>query len=244
MAKAAIRIVLVETAGALNLGSIARVMKNFGLEHLVLVEPQCDPDGEEAARMAVHARDILRSCRRVGSLAEALGDCSRVVATTARRVQSPLPFNTPGTALPWLAAAAGASALVFGPEERGLSTAELQWAQCWMGLPTDAAYPTLNLAQAVALCCYELFRQGDGPEPDSKRATEAGIGAQEAYLDQMAKVLLDIGYLYPHTQTKRMEKMRRMLRRMGPSPEELSMLRGIWSQMEWALAQPRGESRD
>ncbi|NKB69095.1 MAG: TrmJ/YjtD family RNA methyltransferase [Candidatus Latescibacteria bacterium] len=244
MAGKAVRIVLVETAGPLNLGSVARVMKNFGQADLVLVNPQCEPAEEEARRMAVHAQDVLAAARIVGSLEEALTGCTRVVATTARQVQSPLPYNTAATALPWLAGGTGPAALVFGSEERGLSTAELQWAQCWMGLPADPGYPTLNLAQAVALCCYELFRQGQSPQPEGQPQPEASVETQEAYLDHMARVLLDIGYLYPHTQTKRMEKMRRMLQRMGPTAEELAMLRGVWSQMEWALGQSQGGKSD
>ncbi|MEO0807496.1 MAG: TrmH family RNA methyltransferase, partial [Cyanobacteria bacterium J06643_4] len=62
-ALAAVRIVLVAPAGPLNVGSVARVMKNFGLSQLVLVNPQCDPLGVEALQMAVHADDILRAAK-------------------------------------------------------------------------------------------------------------------------------------------------------------------------------------
>ena len=235
------RIVLVETAGELNLGSVARAMKNFGLKDLVLVNPQCDPDGPEAAKMAVHAKDVLQAAKRVGTLQEALAGCSRVAATTARAVKSPLPSNTLKTVLPWLYEIATPGALIFGPEERGLSTAELQWAQCWISIPTDAHYPTLNLAQAVALCCYEIFQYAPVKKSTSAAdVTPAAVDAVEGYLQHMAKVLLEIGYLHPHTKTKRMEKLRKILHRSAPSKEELAMLRGIWSQFEWALAQPKG----
>jgi len=214
-------------------------MKNFGLKDLVLVNPRCDPDGEEAAKMAVHAKDVLRAAKRVETLQQALAGCSRVAATTARAVQSPLPWNTPKTVLDWLYETETPTALIFGPEERGLSTAELQWAQCWMTISADANYPTLNIAQAVALCCYEIFQYSPEKKTESIQDAPATVDAVEGYLEHMAKVLLEIGYLHPHTKTKRMEKMRKILHRSAPSKEELAMLRGIWSQFEWALAQPK-----
>ncbi|NJL84416.1 MAG: RNA methyltransferase, partial [Chloroflexaceae bacterium] len=75
----ALRIVLVEPAGALNVGSIARVMKNMGLQQLVLVNPQCDRLGEQARLMAVHGADILESAQEVSSLTEALHGCQRLL---------------------------------------------------------------------------------------------------------------------------------------------------------------------
>lgn len=235
--KANIRIVLVEPAGELNLGSVARVMKNFGMKDLVLVNPQCNPSSEDAMKMAVHAKDVLQAARSVKSLEKALKDCSHVAATTARQVDSPLALNTLSKAIPWLYETAAPSALIFGPEERGLSTAELQWAQCWITIPTAEEYPTLNLAQAVALCCADIFQYV--PTPTNKKVSSkevpATVEALEEYLTHMTKVLLDIGYLYPHTQIKRMEKLRKILHRSAPSTEELAMLRGIWSQFEWAL---------
>lgn len=235
MAHENLRIVLVETAGPLNLGSVARVMKNFGLKNLVLVNPQCNPKASEAYRMAVHAKDVLELARQVNSLEEALDGCSRVVATTARHCESPLPWDTPKTAIPWLTELPNPQALIFGPEERGLSTAELQWAQCWMTIPTNPEYATLNLAQAVALCCYEIYQLTTLPSLKSKTEPSATIETMEACLTHMAEVLLDIGYLHAHTKTKRMEKFRRLLYRSSPSSSEMALLRGVWAQVQWAL---------
>jgi len=81
---AQIRIVLVEPAGALNVGSVARVMKNMGLSELVLVKPQCDRLGAEARLMAVRAADVLESAREVETLAEALQGCVKAIATSGR----------------------------------------------------------------------------------------------------------------------------------------------------------------
>lgn len=176
-----LRIVLVEPAGALNLGSIARVMKNMGLSQIVLVNPHCHPDDDDAKLMAVHAADVLQSARQVDTLPEALVGCHRAVATTAReRDILDAPLEHPRTVLPWLLGLDAAidvgieSALIFGPEDRGLSNTELSYAQRCLRIPTSPVYPSLNLAQAVAICCYELYHLALLPpySPDGRNPNE------------------------------------------------------------------------
>ena len=122
-----IRIVLVEPAGALNIGSIARVLKNMGLTQLVIVNPQCDVLSEEATRMAVHAIDLLRAAHIVPDLPTALQGCTRVVASTARDRAIPTQLETPRQVLPWLVESNEPTALVFGREDNGLTNAELNY---------------------------------------------------------------------------------------------------------------------
>ncbi len=160
-----VRIVLVSPAGPLNVGSAARVMKNFGLSQLVLVNPQCNPLGEEALQMAVHAKDVLQKAQRVDSVPEALAGCWRAIATTARQRGFNAPLELPETALPTLFSSSveasgdpGDTAIIFGREDSGLSNEELAYAQQFIKVPTDDGYSALNLAQAVAICCYELHR--------------------------------------------------------------------------------------
>ncbi len=155
----AVRIVLVSPAGPLNVGSAARVMKNFGLSQLVLVAPQCDVLGPEALQMAVHADDILRGAKRVETIPEALVGCEIAIATTARIRGFNAPLHPPEAILPTLITPSAAqTALIFGPEDRGLSNTELTYAQFFTKIPTTDTYSALNLAQAVAVCCYELYR--------------------------------------------------------------------------------------
>ncbi|XGV95894.1 MAG: RNA methyltransferase [Leptolyngbya sp. BL-A-14] len=262
---ATIRIVLVEPAGSLNVGAIARVMKNMGLQQLVLVKPQCDPLGEDARLMAVHAADVLESATVVSTLPEALQGCQRAIATTARpRVATVL--EPPRIALPWLLESPlpAQGALIFGPEDRGLSNEELNYAQRFVAIPSSPVYPSLNLAQAVAVCCYELYQwsqkaegrrqeaEGRGqdvhptpytslPTPDSRLPTPdsppAALDVLEGYYQHLERVLLAIGYLHPHTAASRMQKFRRLFNRALPSSEEVAMLRGILSQVEWATQQ-------
>ena len=173
-ALANIRIVLVEPAGPLNVGSVARVMKNMGLRQLILVNPQCDYLGEEARLMAVRAADILETAKVVESLPAALVGCVRAIATTGDDGRShPMPLESPPDALPWLLEAP--SALIFGREDCGLTNAELNRAQRLIRIPSSDAYTSLNLAQAVAICCYELYREEvRGKSEEGRRKREEG----------------------------------------------------------------------
>lgn len=234
---AGLRIVLVEPAGPLNVGSIARVMKNFELHHLVLVNPQCDPLSAEAMKMAVHAKEILESAVVVKTLPEALQGCVRAIATTGRVRSWEVPLENPRAALPWLLEEPEElSALIFGREDRGLSNEELNYAQRFVRIPTSESYSSLNLATAVAICCYELSQSAEIFATQTLPATElAPMEVVETYYQQLEALLLTIGYLYPHTAASRMEKFRHLYNRAHLQTGEVAMLRGILRQVEWAL---------
>eukprot|EP00668_Euglena_longa_P012596 GGOE01015058.1.p1 GENE.GGOE01015058.1~~GGOE01015058.1.p1 ORF type:complete len:277 (-),score=83.75 GGOE01015058.1:320-1150(-) len=154
-----VRFVLVEPQGPLNIGSVARAMKNMGLRQLYLVNPRCPVLCEESRQMAVHAADLLEAAVVVPTLADALQDCRRTVATT-HRPSSTVPLERlegPTEALPWLLEE-GPAALVFGAENRGLTNVELGFCQRYLTLPVHSEYPVLNLAQAAMVSAYELHR--------------------------------------------------------------------------------------
>jgi tRNA/rRNA methyltransferase len=217
-------------------------MKNMGLRHLVLVNPHCDPLGPEARQMAVHAADILEAAQQVESIPAALVGCYRAIATTARPRSATATLEHPRQALPWLLDSP--SALIFGPEDRGLNNEELNYAQRFIGIPSHPAYPSLNLAQAVAVCCYELYQltqfsdsiQSVQPAPAEHQPAEplASIDALEGYFQHLETVLLDIGFLFPHTAASRMQKIRQIFGRSQLSVSELALLRGILRQTAWA----------
>jgi len=242
MGLAELRIVLVEPAGPLNLGAIARVMGNFGLNHLVLVNPQCDPLSIEAMKMAVHAKEILESAVLVETLPAALQGCVRAIATTARPRSWDVPLENPRNALPWLLEKPEEpTALIFGREDRGLSNEELNYAQRFVRISTDEKYPSLNLATAVAICCYELSQSTQLPESQTPALQDiAPLDLVETYYQQLESLLLLIGYLYPHTAASRMEKFRHLFNRARLQTGEVAMLRGILRQVEWALNYQRG----
>ncbi len=255
-----IRVVLVEPAGPLNVGSVARVMKNLGLRQLVLVNPKCNPVGGAARLMAVRGIDLLQAAQVVPSLAEALQACRRVVATTGRdRTALSTPLEPPRRVLPWLVPPIGGSAaIVFGREDSGLSNDELNLAQRWLHIPSSDDYASLNLAQAVAICCYELsLAASDEERPRSPSATleaeppslpAASPAASlseplaprqqlEQYFADLQDLLLHTGYLQPHTAHSRMEKLRQLVNRAYPTESEMAMLRGMVRQGRWALHQ-------
>ncbi|NJL92061.1 MAG: RNA methyltransferase [Coleofasciculaceae cyanobacterium SM2_1_6] len=266
-----IRIILVETGGALNLGSVARVMKNMGLSNLVLVNPQCDRNSDEAQHMAVHGKEVLDKAQIVPDLPTALTGCSRAIATTSEPRSLSTPLEPLRTTLPWLGETNQPTALIFGREDRGLSNIELSYAQKFVAIPAHGDYPSLNLAQAVAICCYELYQlsleslsyQDSQDSQDSQysrsplslspvasamisqtpaeksldRTTLVSLDALEMYYQQLETILLKIGYLYPHTAPAKMIKFRHLFNRVNLAPEELAMMRGVLSQVEWAVRQ-------
>jgi tRNA/rRNA methyltransferase len=228
MGSAGIRIVLVEPAGPLNLGSIARVMKNFGLDNLVLVNPQCDRLSFDALKMAVHAKEILESAVIVATLPEALQGCVRAIATIGRDYSGDIPLQSPRTSLPWLLEETEKPvALIFGREDRGLSNEELNYAHKLIFIPTNPEYPSLNLATAVSICCYELSQLAEvftTPQPPTTEI--APVDMLEPYYQELESLLLSIGYLYPHTAASRMEKFRHLYNRAHIQTTEVAMLRG------------------
>lgn len=249
-ALAQVRIVLVRPIGPLNVGSVARVMKNMGLSKLVLVAPQCDRLGEEARQMAIHAADILEAAQEVATVAQALKGCQLAIATTARDRKLSLELEEPRIALPSLLQQLP-SALIFGPEDTGLSNDDLKYAQRFLRIPTSDSYPALNLAQAVAVCCYELFQYIRGAAEqegnnisDVSPLSSAPLHTVEEFYGHLETVLLKIGYLYPHTAAARMAKFRLLFNRAHLSPAEVAMLRGIFSQMEWFISQKENSVTD
>jgi len=234
-----VRIILVEPAGPLNVGSVARVMKNMGLSRLVLVNPRCDRLSPEAYQMAVHGAEILEAAQVVGDLTTALQGCDRAIATAGRDCSLGLPLESPRVAFPWLLASPGETALIFGREDHGLTNQELNLAQRAVMIPAHPEYPSLNLAQAVGICAYELTQVLTHSVIPQTLPT-APLEHLEAYYQDLETLLLNIGYLRPHTAAARMAKIRHIHHRALPTPEELALLRGMIHQVRWAIQhQPR-----
>lgn len=236
-------VVLVEPLGPLNVGSVARLCANYssaalGIE-LRLVAPRCDHRSAEAERMAVHGSPVLQQARLFADLAAALGDCAAVVATSGRGEGDPLAPLGLEPAMAWLLAQSGATeaplALVFGREDRGLSAAELLQAGQVLQLATGPAYRSLNLSHAVAVVLHGLHQAAGGaPAPPAQGPPLAPRGTIEAMLGDAEALLLEVGFLHPHTAAARMAKLRALLQRAGLAPEEVALLRGMVRQCRWA----------
>ena len=226
-----IRVVLVATSHPGNIGAAARAMKNMALRSLVLVNPRQFPHAEASAR-ASGADDVLAAARVVGSLAEALAGCGYVAATTARDRDQYFRVIDVREAAPRLLAEAhrAPAAVVFGAERSGLSNEELEMAHALIRIPASAEYASLNLAMAVQLVAYELYRARGAavPGPLPLAAPLAGTQEMERLYAHFAQVLEEIDFR-DRTQsgTHLMARIRRLLQRAELDQNEVNILRGI-----------------
>ncbi len=152
--------ILVEPATPENVGAAARALKTMGFTEMILVNP-CDHLSEPARWLAHASNDILENARVVDSLNKALEDFDFIVGTTAKN-RSVKHDYFPLSQLPVLIKDKGASinkiAVIFGREESGLTNEELKLCDLVTTVPLQTSYPSLNLAQAVMLYCYELSK--------------------------------------------------------------------------------------
>jgi len=176
-----IHIVLVEPKNAGNIGSVVRAMKNMGLSRLHLVNPVPFRDEVEQRKMGYRSQEIIADAHEFTSLSEALQGISQVFLATAKKGKWKKDFLSPAQAAARIAAAGTAEkiALVFGREDKGVTTDESQSANYFIRIPMAGTYPSLNLSQAVMVVTYEVFKavhesgQADGlPRMAEKRAFE------------------------------------------------------------------------
>ena len=226
-----VRIVLVAPSHPGNIGAAARAMKNMALGELVLVNPRQFPHPEASAR-ASGADDVLAAARVVPSLRDALVGCGYVAATTSRdRDQYFRVVDVREGAARLVAASSTApAAVVFGPERSGLSNEELESAHALIRIPASQAYASLNLAMAVQLVAYELFRaRGGAAAPSMPPAAPLATAEEMQRLyTHLAGVLEEIDFR-DRTQsgTHLMSRIRRFLQRAELDQNEVNILRGI-----------------
>ena len=237
------RVVLVGTQVAANLGSVARLMRNFGASDLVLVAPRANRLDENARQTATyHASELLETCPVVGTLDEALAGCVLAVGTSARtgglfRRQSVGPPDEVAAVLVE-AMASGPVALVFGPEPSGLSNEDLLHCRHLIHVPTDESYPALNLAQAVCVCLYEVRRAWSKRQAAPAREV-APVEAQQRMFGQLHDALVRVRYLRGVRGEALMHALRHLIARALPSPLEVRLLHGLARQLRWVAARTR-----
>jgi len=232
-------VVLVNTRNPLNIGAAARAMSNFGFSHLRVVNPFELAFRE--ARSAVGAARLVEQAEEFKSLAEAIGDCSLVVGTTAlsqRDPQHKVRDLQQGARLIRKRLGTGRVAILFGSEKRGLSNEELSHCHWLLRIPTREEHRSMNLGQAVAVCLYELAR-----DSTSASAVEKSALATSGDLERLTSLLLDTlqasGYLKPETSRVNQrrsaappdEKIRRLIRRLNLSAEDAQLLLGMLRQI-------------
>jgi tRNA/rRNA methyltransferase len=230
-----IRVVLVRPLGSANVGAAARAMKNMGIGELTLVRPAVRRYAAAEA-MAVHARDLVRGARVVASVGAAVAECGLVVGTTCRGGPYRATAEDPETLAPVLLEAAthGPVAILFGPEDHGLTNDDLRACQRLIAIDTSPAYASLNLAQAVLLVCYELRRAALAGRRAQPGFTPAAVADVQRMYDHLQRALLSIGFLHPQNPEHIMFAIRALLGRTALQDHEVRILLGIARQIAWA----------
>ena len=237
--KKELKLVLVEPAGPINVGSVARLCENFSVHELRLVNPKCDYLTQEAKKMAVRGVKILEGAKVYRDLNSALSDCSRIIATCGRKEHGGIPLNSNKDALSWALKSGREEtiALVFGREDRGLSNEELLKANKVISLNTSKNYPSLNLSHAVAIVLHQFNQlyKNSLLKPHTKTSCPANLIKLEDCINDAGSLLLDIGFLMKHTYKAKMMKIKQLLLRGEIKDDEIALIRGIISQARWKI---------
>lgn len=230
-----IRIVLVRPLGQMNIGSVARAMKNVGIQELALVEPAGPVIHPDARLMAVGAHDILENALIFPHLADAVADCSWVIGTTRRGGKRREGIIEPRQMASEITEIIQQNkvAVVFGPEDRGLSNRDLDLCQRLVTIPAHQAYGSLNLAQAVMIICYEIFVASQREKDLSLSRRLATSAELEGMYRQLEEILLRVGFLEQNNPQRMMAVLRRIFSKAQLDTREVRVLRGICRQASW-----------
>jgi tRNA/rRNA methyltransferase len=228
-----IAIVLIGTRYPENIGAAARAMLNMGIERLILVDPQND-DPVRVNKMATHAASVVvEKVEKYDHLKEALADFQYVVGTTARLGGQRKVVSSPAKLARKLIPLSDQNriAILFGPEDRGLSNVDIRSCHILVNIPT-AEFSSLNLAQAVMVVCYELFRFSlDKPGDFAPRL--ANQHELDAMYDQLKEILMRISFINPDNPDYFMNNLRHFFTRMQLRAKEVQIIRGLCRQVNW-----------
>mgnify|MGYP000014695403 FL=1 len=242
-------IILVEPLHPGNIGAAARAMKNMGFRRLRLVN-LTDPFSPAARRMASGALDVLESAEVFPSLAEAVADLHVTAGLTARTGKGRIRRLDPQGLVRHLHTYPPEARLgiVFGREDRGLTNEELDLCNLLVTIPTSPEHPSLNVAQAVLVVCYEFLKNSltdaaAGAPVQPRKTVPASSEELEALYRHGREVLLRIGFLHENNPDRILRVLRRIFGRIGLESREVSILRGILRQMDWyaRISQARQE---
>ena len=233
---------LVEPSHPGNIGATARAMKTMDLSSLYLVQPKRFPDPQADWR-AAGALDVVTSARVVNSLNDAIGDCGYVAGTSVRdrhipwTVKSAMEFASDVATMPQ---DSKPLAILFGRENNGLSNDELAMCNVHVRIPSSTVYGSLNLAMAVQIVAYELFKAKGNSEVksswDRPHASHSEIDAMYEHLDH---VLDAIGFFDPSAPRTAFTRFQRMFARIELDETEVQILRGMLTHVERAITAKR-----
>ncbi len=231
-----IKIILCRPSHPGNIGSVARAMKNMGLNNLVLVQPKTFPS-DQAEALAAGANDVLKKAKVFDSLDAALSGVIYVTGASCRKRDL-----SPKTLICKDAVAEiigeihknGEVALVFGNERNGLTAEEALKCNVLSDIPSSKDYPSLNISHAVQIFCYELFCQasriesiGGSPNAEYSRYEELGF-----FLETFRQCMENTGFLKPKHKGKVVERLERLFRRARLEKEEMDILLGFFKTLQ------------
>ena len=231
-------LVLVRPRVPENIGAAARAIANMGLGQLRLVMPENFRVKSIQALARDFGRPVLDAMEVYASLSDALADCNAVVVTTARQGAKRGRLVAPRQAAPRLLdwASQGRTALVFGPEDRGLTTAEIDTGRLSLTIPTSTG-SSLNLAQAIMVVAYELrmaaLELQRTPRPVAAQA--APNVELEGLKEHLKEALVAIGTLPPENTDHFFRPFKQSLEKARLTSRQIRALRGIARQILWMV---------
>lgn len=239
-----VRVVLVEPSHPGNIGGVARAMKNMGLCQLALVNPPAEWAGEQARVRATSALDVLQKAEVYDSLEDAIAPCVLVLGASARLRSGRWP-QLPVDEAAGLALTRAQSdqqvALVFGREKSGLTNQELDLCHALLHIPTNPACSSLNLAAAVQVVAYELYRHWLGErKPVSNTfegAPQVSAEVMEGFYGHLFALLEKVEFMDPNQNEHFKRRMRKLFHRAGLNQKEVDILRGIFRACERKIKQ-------
>lgn len=228
-----ISVAFVEPLYEINVGYVARCMKNFGLNRLILVKPRCSV-GPEAYKFAAHAQGVLSQARVASSLGELRGEFNLVVGTTGvttKELSHVRRWIPPENLASRLAEQEGSALVVLGREDIGLTNEEIALCDVIVTIPANPAYPILNVSHAATIIFYELYKHLTQARPAQRLPVREEV---EVLLKYLKGLVVALG-----GDEGRAERACLMLRRVlgGAPPTDadvrmlLGLVRGAYEEM-------------
>lgn len=224
-------VVLVGSKVSGNIGAVARAMMNMGFDELRLADPAASHLNNEAMERAMEARPLLEKAQVFTSLKEAIQDCHHAVATSGKLRRAAPPDYTPRDFAGRFGEFKGRKvALVFGPEDKGLTNDTFRLCDVVIEIPTSPEFTSLNLSHAVMVVLYELF-VSTGEQSKGKMKKPATAEGRESFFEHLKEALTVLGFLDPQNPERIMKDLRNIFFRAEIDPREIKILRGICRQI-------------
>jgi tRNA/rRNA methyltransferase len=232
-----ISIVLNQPQGDLNVGSVCRAMMNFGVTNLIFVNPSADYLGLQARKMALKAEKLLHNAKVYDNLKDALSEFNIAIGTSVRHGKYRKDFFTPDKISEFIYErfCDNRIALVFGREDSGLSTDDLDLCQHFITIPTNDMFTSMNLSHSVTVILYELSKFVNNKSFNVKRKKLAENSEIENLYEHMKKTMSEIEFLDPQNPDHIMRTFKKIYGRSELDKREVSILHGLMSKIEWFI---------